>query len=74
MPKIQGNERDRVRREKMRAAGLRSRLIWVLDTRPAGFLAECERQCRLVRAHADALKISDDGEWAEASDVSGWSH
>ena len=41
-------ERVRMRREVLRAAGLRPVQIWVPDTRRPGFTEECRRQSRLV--------------------------
>jgi len=34
----------------MRASGLRAVQIWVPDTRAAGFVTECRRQCDLIVA------------------------
>jgi Protein of unknown function (DUF3018) len=42
---------QRVQKHRMalRAAGLRPVQIWLPDTRPAGFAAECRRQCLALR-------------------------
>ena len=47
------HQRDRRRRDALRASGLRPIQIWVPDTRRAGFADECRRQARAV-ALADA--------------------
>jgi hypothetical protein len=44
------NQRVRKRRDALRDAGLRPLQIWVPDTRRLGFLEECRRQARLLRA------------------------
>jgi hypothetical protein len=47
------NQRVQMRRDALRAAGLRPVQIWVPDTRRPGFVEECRRQS-LVVAAADA--------------------
>ena len=57
-------------REKQRQAGLRQIQLWVLDTRNAGFAAECRRQSALLRNDPQEAEVLD---WIEAAaDTEGW--
>jgi hypothetical protein len=60
-----GTKRVQLRRDKLRAAGLRPIQIWVPDTRAPGFAEECERQCRLLATSVDA----DVDEWLDAANA-----
>jgi len=63
-------QRVQKHRLALRAAGLRPVQIWVPDTRSAGFVAECRRQClalRKGRSESGHLK------WLESiADTEGW--
>jgi hypothetical protein len=65
-------ERVRKHRAALREAGLRPIQIWVPDTRRPGFLAECDRQARMI-AEADrkdpkVIAMLD----AALDDIEGW--
>jgi hypothetical protein len=71
-----GTKRVHLRRDKLRAAGLRPIQIWVPDTRAPGFAQECERQCRVlaaaVDAELDAWLDAANAELAADLDRQGW--
>lgn len=57
-------------RDALRASGLRPIQIWVPDTRQKGFLAECQRQSKVLindSQEAEVLdwvsSVSDDKDW-----------
>ena len=58
------SQRVRKHREVLRQAGMRPVQLWVPDTRPQQFAAECRRQCLLV-AQADAA----DSEMLDVLDI-----
>jgi hypothetical protein len=60
------------RSDKLRAAGLRPVLIWVPDTRAAGFAKECARQALLIRESETTERRVEDEAWYKASDTTGW--
>lgn len=67
MKPMKVSERMRGYRARRRAAGLRLIQLWVPDTRSKRFVAECRRQCRLLRddpAEVEALDfIARAGAW-----------
>jgi len=61
------------RHTTLRMAGLRPVRIWVPDTRQAGFVEECRRQCQLAtqadQADAAMPRFMDEA----LADIDGWS-
>lgn len=57
-------------REKLRKAGMKPVQIWVPDTTSKRFIAECERQSRLIAQSDDAMlhHVMDEA----LNEVDGW--
>ncbi|WP_421724626.1 antitoxin MazE family protein [Bauldia sp.] len=64
------SSRDRVRRARLRAEGLRPIEVWVPDTRTAAFAAEARRQSLAVASstfeQVDQAFVDAISEWSEA--------
>jgi hypothetical protein len=61
-------ERVARRRAKLRAAGLRPVQLWLPDTRPPEFAAECRRQSRLIRDGEGGVDRAETAFWEAASE------
>ncbi len=64
------HENVRRYRERMRASGFRQIQLWVPDTRPPAFAAECRRQSLLVAGDPAEQDIMDELEALQ--DTDGW--
>lgn len=60
------NDKSKVHREKLRAAGFKRVQIWVPDPSAPGFAAECQRQSRM--ADNDPANLDDLLAFAEIAD------